>query len=350
MPTRRFPACDSTCDSTLRRGTGLANGRRRHWLAAAAACAGASALGVQAQSGNPITLVVGYPAGGATDMLARLVAEGMHEQLGESVVVENRAGANGRIGVEYVKNARADGRTLLFTNSSPIVVYQHIYRKLAYAPLQDFVPVAIGGRTMLSLAVGPSVPASVNTLPDYVAWIKAGGAQNAAYGAVPGTGPHFAGALFARDAHLDLRLIPYKGGAQAITDLFGGHVPAVFSVLTEALPHYRTGKLRILAVMSQKRSSAVPQVPAIGELGYKDIDFQNWVGMLAPAATPPATVMRLHNAALAAVKMPKAVQGIAQLAFEPAESATPSGFAAIIRADDALYARAVALTGFKIDE
>ncbi len=298
-----------------------------------------------AQTPKAISLVVGYPAGGATDILARLYAEGLSTRLEVPVFVVNRPGASSRIAVAEVKRATPDGSTLLFTNASPMVIFPHIYSELSYDPQRDFVPVAIAARTDLVLSVGPGVPASVKTLKDYVAWVHANPDQ-ASFGSVQGTSPHFAGQLFSSVAGLNLRLIPYKGGAAAVTDLLGGHVPAVVSALGEARPFEREVGLRMLAVMSARRSSLAPQVPAMGELGYPGLDFSGWIGLLAPAKTPAALVERINTAFSDIGKSPAAVNQMRSIGVD-ADSVSTAAFKTVIENDLQNYKKAVALSGFK---
>jgi tripartite-type tricarboxylate transporter receptor subunit TctC len=166
---------------------------------------------------TPITVVVGFPPGGATDLLARLIADGLRGAVASAVIVENKPGAGGRIAAEFVKNAKHDGSFLLFTPASPMLIYPHIYKSLPYDTLRDFAAVGIGGRSMQCLSVGPAVPAEVKTLADFAQWTTAN-PQRAQFGAVSGTSAHFAGQLYARAAGIPLTHVPYKGGAPAMQD------------------------------------------------------------------------------------------------------------------------------------
>jgi tripartite-type tricarboxylate transporter receptor subunit TctC len=318
------------------------------WLVLTAAVSGLLPMTAQAQAGKPITFVVGYPPGGSTDVLARLFAEGLSTRLATPVIVVNKPGASSRIAVAEVKRAAPDGSTLLFTNASPMVIFPHIYSDLAYDPQRDFVPVAIAARTDLVLSVGPGVPESVKTLKDYVAWVRANPDQ-ASFGSVQGTSPHFAGQLFSSVAGLNLRLIPYKGGAAAVTDLLGGHVPAVVSALGEARPFEKEGGLRMLAVMSARRSGLAPKVPSMAELGYPGVDFSGWIGLLAPANTPPAVVERLNAAFADVAKNPAAVTQMHNIGVDP-DTVSTAAFKAVFEADLQNYRKAVALSGFKAND
>ncbi|MFT3821398.1 MAG: tripartite tricarboxylate transporter substrate binding protein [Rubrivivax sp.] len=322
--------------------------RRRLLASALLATAAPWGAGSARAQGAPITLVVGYPAGGVTDAAARLVAEALRKLLGEPVIVENKAGAGGRIATEQLKNAKADGRTLMFTIPSPLVLHPHLYRNVHYDPLTDFAPVGLVGRQMICLSVGPGVPDSVTTVPAYVAWLKAN-PERALFGGVPGTAPHFAGLLFGRAAKIDLRLAPYKGGAQVINDLIGGHVPAAITPLAEALPHQQSGRIRILAVMSGQRSKLAPTVPTSVELGYTGIRFESWLGVIAPAATPAPVVARLSGALQQVLAQPETAAAIEKLAVEPG-FAGPEALRKQIGDDFELYRNAVQTSGFKVEE
>lgn len=295
-----------------------------------------------------VTLIVGYPPGGATDLLARTLAENLQKQLGATVIVMNKPGAGGRIAAEYVKNAKPDGMTLLFTTSSLLVIYPHIYQNLSYDPLRDFAPVSIAARSVLCLSVGPSVPSSVRTVADYVAWVKAN-PQMATFGTVSGTAPHFVGLLFSRAAGLDLKLVPYKGGAQAMTDLMGGHIPVTVSAVSEAQAFHAEGRIRTLATFGPQRPKVLTEVPTMIELGYKELSFQTWIGIVAPVATPPSVVHRLSAATEQALKNELVIANVTKLGMEPG-AVTPEQFTSIMKADLDMFRRSVEITGFKAED
>lgn len=323
---------------------------RRTVLSLLAAALGTGLLsgGVHAQEPQRVTLVVGYPPGGATDALARTVAEGLRAQLGTAVLVENKPGAGGRIATEFVKNAKPDGTTLLFSISSPIVIYPHIYRKLGYKPLEDFLPIGVAARSTLGLTVGPAVPQSVKTVADYVAWTKAN-PRMATFGTVSGTAPHFAGLLFAHAVGINLQLIPYKGGTPAVTDMMGGNLPATVTPVAEVQPFHAAGRVRTLATMGPQRPKVMPDVPTMMELGYKDVNFQTWIGILAPASTPADTVTRLNEALARVLAQKDIVANIEKLGMEPL-SVSPDRFREIIRNDYELFRKSVEMTGFKPED
>lgn len=294
------------------------------------------------------TVVVGFPPGGATDVLARIVAEGLRGKYATNVTVDNRAGASGRIGVEYVKNAKNDGSVLLFTPAFPLVISPHAYPSLPYDTLRDFVPAAIAARSMMALSVGPALGDKVKTVADFVAWAKAS-AKPAVYGAPPGSSQHFSGQMFAKAAGIRLEHVSYKGGAPAMTDLLGGHIPANVSPAAEALPHHQAGKIRILATMGLKRSRYLPDVPTLVELGYKDVVFQDWLGVFLPAGTPPAVVARLNAAVADAVKSEAGAAGLAKLGMEQ-DLVTPEAFAPMVKVDWERYRGIIQAAGFKAED
>ena len=327
---------------------------RRQFLGTVAAglAAGSSAFSLRAlaqENVKQVSITVAFPAGGATDILARLIADGLRRSYAPTVVVENRPGAGGRIGTEYVKNGKNDGSVLLFTPAFPMLIFPQVYKNLPYDTLRDFVPVGIGARGgALALSIGPAVPASVKTVADFVHWCKENPTR-AVFGAPSGSGQHFAGAMFARAAGIVLDLVPYKGGAPQIQDLLGGHIPASVNPVAEALPHAQGGKLRVLATTGSRRSPSLPDVPTMVELGYKDVLFQDWLGMFAPARTPPAIVTRLNAAMAGVMKSDQAAEGLAKLGME-AEIVTAERFAEMVRADYERYRAIVQATGFTADD
>ncbi len=321
---------------------------RRTFLLGAAAASILPSRAFGQERVRQLTVVVGFPAGGATDILARLVADGMRGTYAQTVVVDNRSGAAGRLAVDYVKNAKNDGSTLLFTPAFPMLIAPHVYPKLPYDTLRDFSPVGLGARSMLCLAVGPAVPASVKTIAEFIDWAKATPAK-AVFGAPSGSSQHFAGQTFARAAGIKLEQVPYKGGAPAMQDLLGGHLASNVSPTAEALPHHQAGTIRILAVTGAKRSRFLPDVPTMQELGFKEVLFQDWLGMFAPLGTPAEIVSRMNAAAAAAVKSEAGSAGLGKLGMEP-DIATPEAFAQMVRADWERYRGVVQASGFKPED
>lgn len=322
---------------------------RRQFLAAAALPAATAALpSVAWAQNNVVRLVVGFAAGGAADFVARQLAQHLQAELGRTVLVENRPGAGGRIAVDVVKAAPADGRTLLVTPGSILTIYPHVYDKLSYQPLRDLVPVANLCAVPYSMNVGPGVPASVLTLQDFAAWLKAH-PQLASYGS-PGAGttPHFIGAMFAASVGIDYLHVPYKGGSLALQDVMGGQLTSSFNVVSEAVPHAHSPKLRTLAVSSQERIPQLPKVPTFAELGMKELTSQEWMGLLAPAGTKPEVVERLHAAANRSYAQPAVQKALAEMAFG-VTTGTQAAFAQLLRQDLAKWGPVVRSTGFKAE-
>src|SRR5713226_2098469 len=283
---------------------------RRHLLTASAAglvCAGTSAPSrTLAQAVTPavapaikksLRVIVGFPAGGGTDVIARILADRLRGPYASTVLVENKPGAAARIAVEYVKNAEPDGSVMLFTPDFPITVYPHSFRSLNYDSLRDFTAVAPAAKSMLTYNVGPAVPESVKTLADFAQWCKANpGKASYATTAAGGT-PHFVGMMFANAAGVAMTPVHYRGGAPALQDLLGGHVPASVNPISESLPFAKSGTLRILAVTGSQRSSFLPDVPTMAEAGYQVV-VESWLGVFVPAKTP-ADIVDALNAAIA---------------------------------------------------
>src|SRR4051812_11554534 len=225
----------STRREILRSGMGLA-----------AALVGMPAL---AQPVNrQVRVIVGFPAGGGTDIIARVLADRLRGLYAPTVIVENKPGAAARLSVEFVKNSEPDGTTMLVTPDFPLTVYPHSYRQLSYDPLKDVTPIAPITRSLLTFNVGPGVPDSVKTLADFVAWCRANPGKSSFGTTAAGSTTHFAGAMFAAAAGVAIQAVHYRGGAPALQDVLGGHIPASVNPISEAMPLARQGALRILAV------------------------------------------------------------------------------------------------------
>ena len=298
---------------------------------------------------KPLRVIVPFPAGGGTDVLARIVAEKLRGGYAPSVIVENRVGASGRVGVEAVKNAEPDGSTLLFTPDFLITVYPHSFRKLSYDPVADFAPVAIVARSQLALAAGSALPANVRTASDYVAWAKAN-PKNAFFATTSAGGtPHFVGVMLARAGGVALSPVHYKGGAPALQDLLGGQIPVSINPVGELLPYVKSGKIRVLATTGAQRSSFLPDVPTMVEAGYADVVVQAWLGFLAPSRTPQDTVAKLASAIEAAAKSPDVTQNMEKFGMQAAPSG-PAAFATTIKTDLERWAPIVKASGFTAED
>ena len=292
---------------------------------------------------KPVRMVVAFAPGGSTDIAVRSLAERMAPALGQAVVVENRAGAGGNVAAEYVLKQPADGYTVLATADS-LASNPHLY-KLSFDPRKDFVPVVQLTRQPIVLGAHPSL--GVGTLAELIALAKA--KPGLAY-ATSGSGSiqHMAGEWFAKLAGVQLTHVPYKGGGQAITDLLGGQVPLGSLGNTPLLPHYRAGKLRILAQTSAQRSPSLPEVPTYAEAGLKDLVLEQWLGLFFIAGTPAEAVARLNAAVIRGLGDGQVRERYAQNGLEPV-GGTAEQFARQYRDDYEKYARLIKDLSIKPD-
>jgi tripartite-type tricarboxylate transporter receptor subunit TctC len=295
-----------------------------------------------------VRIIVGFPAGGATDILARILAGALRGSYAASVIVENKPGGAARVAVDYVKNAEPNGSEFLLTPDFPITVYPHSFRALSYDPLRDLVPVAPAARSTLTFVIGPAVPDQVKSLADFIAWCKADPAQASFATTSAGSTTHFVGMMLAGASGTKLTPVHYRGGAPALQDLLGGHVPASVNPIGETLPFAASGKLRILAVTSAERSRFLPDVPTMREAGY-DVAFDSWIGAFAPARTPPAAVRRLNAAIGEAIRSPAMIEGLAKMGNEP-KFQLPEEFAATVKADLVRWGPVVKASGFVAED
>ena len=283
----------------------------------------ASGLGLQASAQDKLPgvtrLLAGFPAGGAIDAVGRRLADFLRGVVAETVVVDNRPGAGGRIAIDALRNGPADGSQWLLTPGSMVVIYPHVYRKLSYDPVRDLLPVAQIASVPLALAVGPAVPPSVTDVRGFLAWLEANpGASNVGSPAA-GNITHFLTFLLERSSGIKLQHVAFRGSAPAIQDLLGGQIPAVINPLTEMLPHLPAGRLRVLGVTSRQRSAFLPQVPTLQEQGHPRVVGSEWIAMFAHAATPPRLVERMATGVRAALRTASVREAFAKLALEPAD-------------------------------
>jgi tripartite-type tricarboxylate transporter receptor subunit TctC len=276
------------------------NSRRQLLAAGLGAAALSTHLGARAQSASypsrPIRVVVPYAPGGATDIMARGVAQKLSEILGQPVIIDNKPGANSGIGAADVARATPDGHTLLFTNDATFVLNPLLFASLPYNSTRDFVPVATVAYLNLMLTVSSTLP--VNTFSELVAWTKAksGTISYASYGV--GSQAHLMGEMYKKLTSTDIAHVPYKGSAPAVADVIGGQVVFTFPALPTIQGFLKSGRVKVLAISGDKRSTLLPEVPTFDELGYPDLDIGAWYAFLAPAGTPREIVNRL-NAAVA---------------------------------------------------
>ncbi len=304
------------------------------------------ALPAQAQDfpTKPIKLIVPFPAGGPNDIIARVVGAKMSELLGQPVVIDNRGGAGGVLGTDAVAKAEPDGHTIAITSAGALAISKSLQEKLPYEALKDLKPVTLVAKVPELLVVATDVPAS--SMKDLLALAKAkpGSLNFASTG--PGSMPHLAGELFKSAAGIDIVHVPYKGAAPAVNDIIGNQVHMVFLDLPVLLPQVKAGKVKPIALGSTVRVPSLPDVPTTGEVGLPQIQAENWYGMVAPAATPPGVIAKLHKAAVdalnsAEVKDKLAPQGAILVGN------TPEEFAAYIQSETDKWGKVAKAAGIK---
>ncbi len=295
---------------------------------------------------KPIRLIVPFTPGGVTDTGARVVADKLGARLGQSVVVDNRPGASGNIGTQMVASAAPDGYTLLLGFDGTLVINPHVYAKVPFDTLKDFVPVSKIGDAVLIIVVHPSVPAK--TLSELVAYSKTnpGGVSYGSAGT--GSTPHLAGELLKARTGANFVHVPYKGGGQSMTDLVGGSLPMLYTAVAGAYPFVQKGQIRPIAVSSAQRLASLPEVPTVAESGVPGFESSSWIGILAPAKTPQPIVERLQRELHAVVQSPEVRERLASLGIS-ALGNTPAEFGQQIRADLAKYDQIVKAAKVRVD-
>ena len=294
---------------------------------------------------KPIRLLLGYTPGGATDIVARILAAKLQEALGQPVIVENKPGAGSNIASELVAKSAPDGYTLLvgtIANATNMVVY----KKLGYDTLRDLAPITQLMSAPSVLSVHPSFPAK--NLQELIALARRNPGKYAFASTGSGGSPHLAGELLKLRANIDLIHVPYKGAAPAQADLLGGQVQMAFQTALSAVPHLQSGQLRAIAVAANKRLAQLPDVPTMAEAGLPDFEVSSWNGLFAPAKTPPEIIARLHREAVKALALPDVRAKLLAEGAEPVGSA-PEEFAAYIRAEIDKWGRVVRASGARVD-
>jgi tripartite-type tricarboxylate transporter receptor subunit TctC len=279
-------------------------------------------------------VIVAYAPGGQTDVIARLFAQKLSDQLGKQFYVENVPGAGGNIGMGRAAQAAADGYTLLMIDATAYVVNPNLYKKVPYDPLRDFALVALPVTTSQILLVHPSVP--VRSVKDLVALMKADPGKYSYASAGIGTPSHLTSELFRSLLGLDLVHVPFNGAGPAIASTLGGHTPIAFGSPASSIPQVKQGSLRALAVAAKTRLEALPEVPTMAESGYPDVECNARVGLVAPAGTPQEAIALLNREIEAMIALPDMKERLAELGFDPAAN-TPDEAAAIMRADSAKW-------------
>lgn len=287
---------------------------------------------------KPVRIIVAFPPGGGTDIVARIVAAKLSEAWSQQAIVENRSGASGTIGTEAAARAAPDGYTWFMGTMGNLTVNQHLYSKMAVDPLKDFAPLTQVVSVTFAMVAHPSLPAS--SVKELIAMAKARPGQITYASSGPGGAPHLGGELLKSMTGIDILHIPYKGSGPAFNDLLGGQVSLAFDSLLQSLQHLKTGKLKVLAVLGEKRSAILPQVPTMAESGVPGYSLTNWFGLVVPAATPRDLVARMHADVVKALAHPDVKERTGAMGAEVVGS-TPEQFAAFMRAETAKWAKVI---------
>jgi len=306
-----------------------------------AALLGLAALGANAQAwpaAKPVTLVVPFPPGGSSDVIARHLVSKLPQKLGGNFIVENKAGAGGTVGTAYVKRAAPDGYTLLVTSLGPLVIGPHLLKNVGYDATKDLDYITVAVQAPNVLAVPANSPHK--SVADVLAFLKANPERMTFASSGTGSSDHLTAELFWQQTHTKGQHIPYKGGAPAMTDLLGGQVDATFMNINTGLANINAGKLRALAVTSNKRSPLLPDVPTLEELGIKGLTVYSWQAVAAPKGLPAVIKARLHNAIVEALNDPQIKPKLLELGFEIVGD-TPAHFTAFQAAEYARWKKVI---------
>ena len=295
---------------------------------------------------KPVTIVVPFAPGGTTDILARIVGQGMQTELGQPFVVDNRAGAGGNIGASLAAKAAGDGYTLFMGTVGTHAINQALYKKMPFDPVKDFAPISRVATVPNLLVAHPSQP--YKTVKELIAYAKANPGK-VTFGS-PGSGasPHVSGELFKSMTGTDLLHVPYKGSAPAMTDLLGGQINIMFDNMPSAIQHVRSGKLRPIAVTTAKRSPEMPDIPTIAEAGVPGYEAMSWFGLFAPAATPKPVLDKLNAALVKVLNQADVKKKIAEQGGDVVAE-TPEQFAAFIKSETAKWGKVVKESGATVD-
>jgi tripartite-type tricarboxylate transporter receptor subunit TctC len=294
---------------------------------------------------RPIRIVVPYAAGGATDTVARVIGQQMSEKLGQPVVIENKPGADGNIGAEFVSRATPDGYTILMGDVGNLTMGPAVRKSTPYDAVRDFAPITQLVSAPNILAVHPSVPASSFT--EFITYAKANPGKLSYASSGTGGSAHLAGELLKRATGIDMVHVPYKGASAAVTDVIRGDVQVIFG-LSVVLPHVKDGKLRALAMTGPKRAAFLPNVPTIAEMGFPGFEATAWYGLLAPAGTPKPVIARLHEVAADALKVQQVREKL-EAAGNDIVGGTPDQFAAYIKTEQKKWADIVNAAGIRVE-
>lgn len=305
------------------------------------------AASAQAWPSKPLRLVVPFTAGGSTDVVARIVAEKLSPRLGQAVLVENKAGAGGAIGSEFVARSPADGYTLLVGTSSTMAIAPYVYTKLQYNPLRDFAPVTLLGTADIMVVVNPTRVAA-RSIPELLAYAKANPRKLTFASGGNGSISHLLGAYFDSMAKVEMVHVPYRGDTQMITDLLGGQVDMVFGTAVAFLPHLKSGKLVGIAVTNPTRSRSLPDLPTVSEAGVPGYEALQWFGIAAPTGTPAPVIQRLNGEIKEILALPEVRARFADLGFDIVGN-SPEEFGQFLQAENRKWKKVADIAGAKLD-
>ena len=295
---------------------------------------------------KPVRVITPFTAGSAIDTLARVLGQKMGDGWGQQVVIDNRIGANGIIGTEAAAKAPPDGYTIHLGNISTLAVNPHLYLKLPYDALRDFVPITLAATIPVVLVVHPSLP--VKSVKELIALAKARPGQlNYASGGT-GSAQHLPMEMLRVESGINIVHVPYKGLGPAFSDVLGGQVPMMFTGVSNVVPHMKPGRLRVLAIGSPKRSLTLPDVPTVAEAGVAGFDFDSWTGYLAPAGTPKEIIVKLHADITRPLGLPEVKDKLTTLGFDLA-GGTPDAFATLIKNDIARFGKLIKAAGIQAE-
>jgi tripartite-type tricarboxylate transporter receptor subunit TctC len=324
-------------------------------LAAAAALPWPLAARAQAQAQaqaqalpDAARLFVGFPPGGAPDIIARRLADLLQGKLAKAVIVENRPGAAGRIAVDAARAAPADGTTLLLNPAGVLTINPHTYKKLNYEPFKDFAPLSLAAQIDFGFGVGPAVPAEVKNVADFARWARTVPGKVSYGSPAAGSPPHFVGDVLARTLGIEMTHVPYRGGAPALNDLMGGQLTSLVLTLGDMIQHAKAGRLRLLAATGATRSRYAPDVPTFAEQKVLGLEVRDWFGVYIAGAPAPQVVARIAPLVRDAVASPAYAEALAAASLEAASS-TPQELDDLARADFARWAPVVKASGFVAD-
>lgn len=330
--------------------TRIENSRRRFALGGLALAAAAAVVPLTAAAqdypSKPVTIIVPFAAGGTTDILARVIGQALTKELGQSVIVDNRAGAGGNIGAALAAKAQADGYTLLMGTVGTHAINQSLYKKLPFDPIKDFAPLTRVAMVPNLLVANPSKP--YKNVKELIAYAQANPRKVNFGSSGSGSSIHLSGELFNSLAKVEMVHVPYRGSSPAVTDLLGGQIDIMFDNMPSAIQHVRSGKLRPLAVTTAKRSPELPDVPTIAEAGVPGYEATSWFGMFAPAATPAPIVAKLNGALVKVLGDAEVKKKLAEQGAEP-YAEKPEQFAEFIRAESAKWSKVVKASGAAAD-